>query len=158
MYSNYLAQIMVAILNRNGECSPQRLGMLVFICDWVSQIRNQKRLTEVRWVRTQHAISAQIIGETIESFRDHFVRKQVIYGGVIRDAVGVNPLTMNILLPLDQEAIGIVNRVVDVTKKYDGKEFLSNVLGLFPVKTTEAGKVIDFEKTYLEYLKFKASE
>ncbi|OJX60679.1 MAG: hypothetical protein BGO89_03635 [Candidatus Kapaibacterium thiocyanatum] len=156
MYSNHLAQIMVAILQRNGKCSPERLSMLVFICDWVSLLRRQKRLTEVKWIKTSSAVSTPIIRETIESYPDHFVSSTVLYDGVSRDAIEASPVFLNTPILADPETIKVIDEVVRVTKKYDAYSFLGNVLGLFPVKTTDTGKVIDLNKTYQEYLKFKA--
>jgi len=63
---------------------------------------------------------------------------------------------LNTPILADPETIKVIDEVVRVTKKYDAYSFLGNVLGLFPVKTTDTGKVIDLNKTYQEYLKFKA--
>ena len=151
MYINTLVQLMVSLLEKNGECSVARLRMLVFVCDWVALTLSKRRLTDLVWHSGTGGPYSPVMDETIEQYSKYFALKEIVYAGTPRRVIGVNPTAAAFNFPRDPLSEEVAEIVVRLTKDLDPAEFMRNVNGLYPVQTTPKYAQIDLEEKFREY-------
>jgi hypothetical protein len=132
------------------ELSDARLTKMLYLADWLSANRRKKQISDIRWYYDNYGPYVKEIFNTVRNHNDIFSvdYTQNMFGG-IKTIITLNNDKINVEL-LDEEK-GILDHVIEKTKKLYWNDFIKLIYSTYPIVSSDRYTHLDLIQKAEEY-------